>query len=461
MSVDFNPYEFVTVPDGWTCKCLIECTEGENIPYGVVQPGQHVNVGVPIIRINNINNGQLDLSDVLKISPEIEVKYKRTRLKGGEVLLTLVGSTGQSFVAPKELAGWNVPRAIAVIRAKKEIGAEWVNLCLQTQETKHFLNVRANTTVQKTLNLKDVRDIPILIPPNQIKESITNIALSLSNKIQLNRQINQTLEKVAQAIFKSWLVDFDPTRAKVAAKEQWENQNPQVAKNDPAKIAFVERAAMCVISGKSEAELDQLDDDTIAQLKATAALFPDSLKDSELGEIPEGWGTHTIEDVMELAYGKALNKNDRTDGNFPVYGSGGLTGKHNVCLVDGPGVIIGRKGTVGSLYWEDKPFYPIDTVFYVKCKNDVTLVYAYYLLQTLGLEGMNTDAAVPGLNRNNVYRLEIPEAPIELIKHFSIIGNSIRNKIQAYLEETTSLTTLRESLLPKLLSGELNVGEVA
>ncbi|WP_048669726.1 restriction endonuclease subunit S, partial [Vibrio crassostreae] len=91
-------------------------------------------------------------------------------------------------------------------------------------------------------------------------------------------------------------------------------------------------------------------------------LFPEKLVESELGLIPEGWEPKQLKDVLELAYGKALKKTDRVAGDVPVYGSGGLTGYHNQSLVEGPGIIVGRKGTVGSVYWEPKAFYPIDTV---------------------------------------------------------------------------------------------------
>src|SRR5690554_3471837 len=91
-----------SVPTDWTVKQLIDCTEDKLISYGIVQPGQHVENGIPILRVNNFRNGQLDLNDVLKVAPEIANKYKRTTLKGGEVLLTLVGSTGQSVVAPND-----------------------------------------------------------------------------------------------------------------------------------------------------------------------------------------------------------------------------------------------------------------------------------------------------------------------------------------------------------------------
>jgi len=164
---------------------------------------------------------------------------------------------------------------------------------------------------------------------------------------------------------------------------------------------------------------------------------------------------------LELAYGKALKKTERYLGNVPVYGSGGVTGVHNMHLVDGPGVIVGRKGTVGSLHWEDSNFFPIDTVFYVVPKVGFSLEYIYYLLQTLGLENMNTDAAVPGLNRNNVYRLVVAAHPIKLVEMYSKVVSSFANQMSANKKECTTLVGIRDSLLPRLLSGELEIQEVA
>lgn len=190
---------------------------------------------------------------------------------------------------------------------------------------------------------------------------------------------------------------------------------------------------------------------------ATAALFPDSFEESELGLVPKGWLVRKVENVMELAYGKALKATDRVDGAVPVYGSGGITGYHNDALVKGPSVIVGRKGTVGSLYWEDRPFFPIDTVFYVRTDNPLT--YCYYLLQTLGLEGMNTDGAVPGLNRNNAYRLPVVVATTSILESFDKIVSTLRNKIFSNNQHAQNLTQLRDTLLPRLISGQLRLPE--
>ncbi len=217
---------------------------------------------------------------------------------------------------------------------------------------------------------------------------------------------------MAKALFRSWFIDFDPVRAKMEGRDA----------GLPAVLA---------------------------------TLFPARLVPSELGEIPEGWSERRLGDIMELAYGRALKASDRIDGPVPVYGSGGITGFHNKSMVDGPSIVVGRKGTVGSLYWEDRPFFPIDTVFFVKTKAPLT--FCYYHLQTLGLDGMNTDAAVPGLNRNNIYRLPVPWSTDELRTRFDEIVMPFRQRIRANFDQSQTLECLRNTLLPKLISGELRV----
>lgn len=245
---------------------------------------------------------------------------------------------------------------------------------------------------------------------------------------------------MAQAIFKSWFVDFDPVRAKIAAIGQGE---------DPL------RAAMRAISGKTDAELDQMPREHHNQLAATAALFPDAMEESELGEIPKGWEVRRVGDLIELAYGKALKSADRQEGVVPVYGSGGITGYHNEALVPHGAIIVGRKGTVGSLYWEDEPFFPIDTTFYVKPKG-VPMTYCFYAMQILGLDKMNTDAAVPGLNRENVYRLDLVKPSVSVLNAFDGLISRMRKAMRANETAIHSLTELRNTLLPKLFSGELS-----
>lgn len=259
------------------------------------------------------------------------------------------------------------------------------------------------------------------VPDKGRQQAIAEILGSLDDKIELNRRMNETLEAMAQAIFRDWFVDFGPTRRKIDGA------------TDPVEIM-----------GGLVADPDRA--------RELADLFPARIGDDGL---PEGWINGRLEDVLELAYGKSLPKGDRRDGPFPVYGSGGIGGWHDTALVKGPSIVVGRKGTVGSLYWEDRDFYPIDTVFFVKSRQP--MAFCYYLLQTLGLEGMNTDAAVPGLNRNNVYRLDVPVAKPEIIGAFDNFVGLWRRKIAANTEEIATLAATRDLLLPKLMSGEIRL----
>ncbi len=473
MMFDYDLSEYVTIPVGWDCKRLSDCTLDGNISYGIVQPGSHDIHGVPVIRINNIKNDQLDLSDVLKVSPEIEKKYERTRLNGGEVLLTLVGSTGQSFVAPKELKGWNVPRAIAVIRPNEEVGANWINICLQSRETKHFLDVRANTTVQKTLNLKDVRDIPILIPPSKVKDFIERIALSISDKIELNRQTNQTLEQIAQAIFKSLFVDFEPVKAKMAAKQAGANAEQ------------IEQAAICAISGKTPEQLTQLDPQTLQQLKATAALFPYALVDSELGEIPEGWSIGCIGNIANVKAGYAFKGDSFINDGNPVVKIKNITGNGGVnlngcqCidyklaksaasfkLRDGDLLMAMTGATVaktGIVVTEGMNIYLNQRV--AKFESDKFgskiswFLYCCFERDSIfdSVVGAAQGSAQPNISSSGIESTELVLPNDELIELFCNSVDSLFCQWIANISENSKLIELRDSLLPKLLSGEISL----
>ena len=272
-------------------------------------------------------------------------------------------------------------------------------------------------SAQPSLNRNFIYSMPLRVPGRFEQDRLVEILRAIDKRITLLRETNATLEAIAQALFKSWFVDFDPVRAKM--------------------------------EGRSPEGMDE----------ATAALFPDGVEESELGLVPRGWRVARLDEFMELAYGKALKATDRVAGDVPVYGSGGITGYHNESLVNGPSVIIGRKGTVGSLYWEDQPFFAIDTVFYLRTTTPLT--YCFYLLQTLGLAGMNTDAAVPGLNRNNVYRLTVPYAPANVLQAFDDVVSVIRQRIFSNSQQAQTLATLRDTLLPRLISGALRLPEVA
>ncbi|HYE37301.1 restriction endonuclease subunit S [Methylocaldum sp.] len=169
--------------------------------------------------------------------------------------------------------------------------------------------------------------------------------------------------------------------------------------------------------------------------------------------VPADWKQTTLGDVLELCYGKALKDNDRVPGHFSVYGSGGVVGTHNKGFVPGPGIIVGRKGNVGSVYWSDETFFPIDTVYYVR--SDISMHFLYFVLQSMNF--INNDAAVPGLNRNQAYSNKVLLPAGHLIDKFSAQAQKIFDFKNNLVAQSQTLETTRNALLPRLISGKLPV----
>ncbi len=427
---------------------IVSVKGGKRLPKGASlqsTPNSH-----PYIRVRDMGYRYIPSEGLEFVPDEIFPKIKRYIVEENDVIISIVGTIGLVSIIDRRFHLASQTENAAKLTGLDFFDAHYLYYYLTSHAGQQEIRKGTVGAVQPKLPLYNIEKIQVPWLERNTRVQIVNYLASLDDKARLNHQINQTLEQMAQAIFKSWFVDFEPVKAKIAALEAGGSE-------EDAQLA-----AMQAISGKDEAELARLQaeqPEQYAEFRATAELFPSAMQESELGEIPEGWHPSRLDQHIELAYGKALKKSARVEGEYPVYGSGGVAGSHNEFLVSGPGIIVGRKGTVGSIYWEPRDFYPIDTTFYVTVKNGYSLAFACYLLQTLGLSEMNTDAAVPGLNRNNVYRLEVPSFPEALISQFSQIIASISEKISASNAEILTLNKLRDSLLPKLLSGDLTVSD--
>lgn len=371
-----------------------------------------------MIRTTNIREGRISLENCRFVDEETYEKWtRRAKLQYGDVLLTREAPIGEvGFVDVPD--GLFLGQRVMQYRANARVlHPRFLHYVFQSPSLQHqFGSHEGSGSVVSHIRVGDCFKFKIPLPPLEVQKGIAELLGGLDDRITLLRETNATLEAIAQALFKSWFVDFDPVHAKAAGLEP-----------------------------------EGMD-------AATAALFPDSFEESELGVVPAGWKVRKVEDLLELPYGKALKATERVDGPVPVYGSGGITGYHNESMVKGPSVIVGRKGTVGSLYWEDRPFFPIDTVFYVRTDNPMT--YCFYLLQTLGLDDMNTDGAVPGLNRNNAYRLPVVVAEKSILDSFDVIVSSLRDRIFLNTQHAKTITQLRDTLLPRLISGQLLLPEM-
>lgn len=257
----------------------------------------------------------------------------------------------------------------------------------------------------KEVSGKVLKEFQIPLPPLIEQNKIAEILLTIDKKIEINRQMNQNLEGMGSDIFRHWFINYE-----------FPDENSQPYKSSGGKIIT-----------------------------------------SKVGKIPIGWEVGQVGDFIELKYGKGLTKNKRKTGEIPVYGSSGVTDYHDEHLVKGPGIIIGRKGNVGTIYISHSDFWPIDTTYYVKSNKENVFFYWYYLLKKLNIDKMNAHSAVPGLNRNDVYELlvSIPNN-IHLLK-FENFVTILFNKINHNQIENQLLTSIHNSLLPKLISGKIRV----
>ena len=265
------------------------------------------------------------------------------------------------------------------------------------------------------LDTKRMLSLDLLLPPLSEQDEVLEIIKSLDDRISLLRETNTTLEAIAQALFKSWFVDFDPVRAKQ--------------------------------QGNTPQGMDA----------ATAALFPDSFEESELGEVPKGWRVGTLQDLLVLQRGFDLPSQDRVPGDFPIIAASGPSGTHFEPMAKGPGVITGRSGVLGRVFLELEDYWPLNTALWVKEFKAATPCYAYEILRLLDFASFNAGSAVPTLNRNHIHTLRYTIPNFECVKAYEEIAIKLHQRVKANEKQAQTLATLRDTLLPRLISGQLRL----
>lgn len=167
---------------------------------------------------------------------------------------------------------------------------------------------------------------------------------------------------------------------------------------------------------------------------------------------PDGWREVRLGDVVRFNYGKSLPVQKRITGDIPVYSSAGLIDWHNEALVNTRGLIIGRKGTIGSIHKSELPFFPIDTTFYIENSEDddaYNLDFLFYKLSCLGLEHLNSDSAVPGLNRNTAHDQKLFLPPLPEQKAIAEVLSSLDDKIDLLHRQNKTLEGMAQALFRK------------
>ena len=411
-----------------------------------------------LVRLADHNSGWA--GDRVYVSKRAYTFLKKSFVLPGDVIISNVGANaGTVFRAPDLGQPMTLGPNSVLLRPKedKPFAKDYIFYFFASPKGQFLLKSLLSGSAQPKFNKTDLRNADIDVPIGRDYKFFAEPLLNLDLKIKLNRQINQTLEQIAQTIFKSWFVDFEPVNAKIEAK---------AAGRDP------ERAAMCAISGKLEAELDQLPTEQYQQLAATAALFPDELVEIKLGVLPMGWGMKSIADISKFATGKigvsALSIENYISTENMLENRGGVCRAASLPSV--PTVPSFSKGQV--LISNIRPYFKkiwlanfdggrSNDVLAFSAKENDSPEFLYNLLyQDEFFEFMmrtSKGAKMPRGDKVAIAGWKFPCPGHELRSFFSEKVRPFYSYIERLNAEVEHLSLKRDTLLPKLLSGELSV----
>ena len=362
----------------------------EKINYGYTASATEQNTGVKFLRITDIASGAIDW-DTVPYCEISETDLEKCRLTQGEIVIARTGATVGYAQQIRSNPHQSVFASYLVrVKLKNNVCRRFVGILIESNNYKYYINTIAGGSAQPNANAQDLCSYPFYLPPAYVQQRIAAILSAYDELIENNRRRIALLEKMAEEIYREWFV----------------------------RLRFPGHENVKFVKG-----------------------------------VPEGWEAKKLGSVLELCYGKALKDDDRVPGEFHVYGSSGVVGTHNEALVKTPGLIVGRKGNVGSVYWPDRGFFPIDTVYFVK--SELPNSFLYFLLRSMNF--INNDAAVPGLNRSQAYSNLFFLPPATLINKYAEVADSLFEMKRFLTRQNENLTATRDSLLPRLISGKLSV----
>lgn len=380
----------------WKLKDLTVDGKGS---YGIGAPAvPYQEDKLTYLRITDINDdGSLNFSDLKSVDAEDAEKYI---LKENDIVFARTGnSTGRSYFYEKQHGTF----VYAGFLIKFSLDPNKVNpriLKYYTHSKPYFDWVNSFDTgaTRGNINAKTYGDMEIELPSRKVQDKIVSILSSLDRKIELNNKINADLEEMAQAIFKNWFVDFEPFK-----------------------------------DGK--------------------------FVDSELGMIPEGWKVGCLGDIAEITSGKRPPKKskDKTKELFiPLIGASDIMGFTSDVLYERPILVIGRVGTHGVVQRFQEKCWPSDNTLVIESSY---YNYVYQLLKGIDYSAINRGSTQPLITQTDVKNTDVIIAPENVLKEYESITSTLFSKHRANIKENSRLSLLRDTLLPRLMSGEIEVPE--
>ena len=386
------------IPSNWRVYKLEEIAKVQTGPFGSqLHQKDYTIEGTPIITVEHLGENKILRNNLPRISDADKERLNKYTLKEGDIVFSRVGSVDRRAFVTGQEDGWLFSgRCLRVRTTAKEVNSKYLSYLFGLEDFKSKIRSIAVGATMPSLNTSIMNNIEVSIPENigsQIQ--IASILSSLDEKIEINQQMNQTLENMAQAIFKEWFVNFN---------------------------------------------------------------FP-GFDGELIHRLPKGWSKGKIEDLFVLQRGFDLPAITRTVGNYPVMASNGITTYHDEFKIEGPGVTTGRSGVLGKVFYTNERFWPLNTSLFVKEFKRATPLFAYYTLLGLNLTQLNGGSAVPTLNRNDVHGIDCLIPDKTLIEKFEDTAFRLFNKKRENEKQIKSLSEIRDSLLPRLMNGKIKIND--
>lgn len=452
------------------CELIVDC---------VNKTAPRVDYETPykMIRTPNVKDGRVDITNCRFVEEDTYKKWtRRAKVLRGDVLLTREAPMGQVGYVDFDDTAFLGQRIMQYRVNSEVLDSRYLLYAFLSTDLQHQFHMHEGSgSVVSHIRVPDCLKFELTLPPINEQKRVAKILADLDDKIELNRQTNQTLEQIAQALFKSWFVDFEPTRAKLKAKQEWAKLNPttKAAGNDQnAETLFVERAAMAAISGKALHELDHLDSEQLAQLKLTAGLFPDGFEESELGEVPVGWEVGELQCIAEFSTDR-ISVSELTLNNY-ISTENMLERKQGVSFATSlPSVKTVPHFSANQILISNiRPYFMkiwltrfeggrSNDVLGIKARDTGSVEYLYNLLYQDSFFGfmMTTSkgAKMPRGDKKAIMGWMCVHPPKEVKRMYSLAVDKFYQIIDSANKENENLKNIRNTLLPKLLSGELSL----
>lgn len=422
-------------------------------PFGSSLSRKHYEEsGVPVIRGVNLSGDEFKDSDFVYVSVEKGESLSRNLAYPGDLVFTQRGTLGQVALIPEDalFPQYVVSQSQMKLSVNPDVAdAFFLYLYFRTKATKKRIEKSAIVGGVPHINLGILKGFEVELPPLSIQKKISALCMGFDKKITLNNQINQTLEQMAQTLFKSWFVDFDPVKAKMNGEQPKGMNAPFLSKE-------------------------------------VASLFPEKLVESELGLIPEGWEILPSENVATVAIGKTPPRKEpqwfsednkdvtwisiRDMGNTGTYAldsSEYLTqeavDKFNVKVIPHNSLILSFKLTVGRVAITHGEMATNEAIAHYKLSKDarVSTNYLYSYMKQFNFDSLgSTSSIAKAVNSKIIKALPVVVPSKEVLDSFDTLVKPLFDKIKSNQMENRSLEGLRDTLLPKLLSGEIDLENV-